>query len=177
MRAFIAVEIPNEIKERLIQLQEEIRSRFKKEVKMVEPENLHFTLRFFPEIDENAAEKIKGIIKNIEFDAFEIKCRGLGVFPNENYIRVVWVGGDSNGKLEEIEKMLSERLAAIGFKKEKDEKFVAHLTLARVKQKIKFKEFLEKYKEQDFGSFTINKDMIKLKKSQLTPKGPIYSDL
>ncbi|MEM3408289.1 MAG: RNA 2',3'-cyclic phosphodiesterase [Candidatus Micrarchaeia archaeon] len=177
MRAFIAIEIPNEIKERLIQLQEEIRSRFKKEVKMVEPENLHFTLRFFPEIDENTAEKIKDTIKNIEFDAFEIKCRGLGVFPNENYIRVIWVGGDSNGKLEGIEKMLSERLAAIGFKKEKDEEFVAHLTLARVKQKINFKDFLLKYREQDFGSFTISKDMIKLKKSQLTPKGPIYSDL
>ncbi|MEM3431470.1 MAG: RNA 2',3'-cyclic phosphodiesterase [Candidatus Micrarchaeia archaeon] len=177
MRAFIAIEIPNEIKERLIQFQEEIKTRFKKEVKIVEPENLHFTLKFFPEIDENAVEKIKDTIKNIEFDAFEIKCRGLGVFPNENYIRVIWVGGDSNGKLEEIEKILLERLAAIGFKKEKNEKFVAHLTLARVKQKINFKDFLVKHKEKDFGSFMITKDMIKLKKSQLTPKGPIYSDL
>lgn len=177
MRAFIAIEIPNEIKEKIIQLQEEIRAKFKKEIKMVEPENLHFTLRFFPEIDENTTEKIKVTIKGLEFEDFEMKCRGIGVFPNENYIRVIWVGGDSDGKLEKVEKTLSERLASIGLKKEKGEKFVSHLTIGRVRQKIDFKGFLDKYREQDFGSFTISKEMIKLKRSQLTQEGPIYSDL
>lgn len=176
MRAFIALEIPDEIRSNLLPLQRELERNFGRKIKRVEPENLHLTFRFFPDLAEENATKIKEIIKTLDFEAFPVECKGLGVFPNEKFVRVLWAGLESNGKLDEIESVLDLKLSEIGIKKEKDERFVSHITLARVKERIDIKEFLTRHRESRFGSFIVTKENIKLKKSQLTPNGPIYTD-
>ncbi|MCX8202232.1 MAG: RNA 2',3'-cyclic phosphodiesterase [Candidatus Micrarchaeota archaeon] len=176
MRAFIAIELPDEIRKRLVELQNELKKEFGDSIKFVEPENLHITLRFFPELDERDISEVKKIIANTDMGPFTARCVGLGAFPNENFIRVIWIGVDSNGKIESIEDKISKQLEKIGFKREAN-RFVSHITLGRVKEKIKFKEQLKKYSAFDFGSFNVYMKDIKLKRSQLTPKGPIYADL
>jgi 2'-5' RNA ligase len=175
MRCFIAIDIPEEIKEKIMAIEKELEEKIKESAKFVERENLHITLKFLGEIEENKIPEIKEIINSISFTPFKIKLKGIGVFPNEKFIRVIWIGGESK-ELEGIASYLDEKLKSIG--KFESEEFTIHLTIARVKSKINISNFLNKYQNYEFGEFEVaNINQIKLKKSTLTPKGPIYEDL
>jgi len=157
-------------------------NEFKKSVtniKLVEPKNIHITLKFLGDTDENLISKIKGIIEESveDINPFEIKIKDTGVFPNENYIKVIWIGIKNHEQIAEIAKKIDDQLSKIGFKKEK-RKFSPHITIGRVKSgkdKEKILQILNKYKNVDFIDLKI--DSIKLKKSELNPKGPIYTTL
>jgi 2'-5' RNA ligase len=175
-RGFIALDI--EPFQKLIQLENEIKNTGAN-VKLVEPENVHITLKFLGETDEALIEKIEEIMKSSvkDIDPFNIKFIGSGVFPNQNYIRVIWIGIENIEKLSKIAKKIDEQTSNLGFEKEK-RGFSAHLTIARVKSaknKDKLLQIIDKYKNIEFGIFNISQ--IKLKKSELTPKGPIYTTL
>jgi 2'-5' RNA ligase len=173
MRCFIAIDIPEEIKEKIMKIEKELEEKIKESAKFVERENLHITLKFLGEIEENKAQKIKEIINSIPFTPFKIKLKGVGVFPNEKFIRVIWIGGESK-ELEDIAKYLDEKLKSEKFK---SEEFIIHLTIARVKSKVNISDFLKKYQGYEFGEFEVdNVSQIKLKKSILTSKGPVYED-
>ena len=174
MRAFIAVKIPEDLKKNLVALQEEIRKDFPKEIKFAEPENIHITLKFFDNINEGKAEKIKNAIAALSFDSFKAKCVGVGAFPNEKFIRVVWAGAESGGKLESLVDELNRNLSELGFT---PDQFSSHATLGRVRRHIDFSKEIEKFKGKEFGEFEISKESIVLKRSRLTPEGPIYTDL
>ncbi|HEY9245797.1 MAG TPA: RNA 2',3'-cyclic phosphodiesterase, partial [Candidatus Methanoperedens sp.] len=100
--------------------------------------------------------------------------RGIGVFPKPAYIKVVWLGAEGNFDAlhEEVERVL------LPFKFEKDHNFLPHATLARVKQlrgKAALLETIDKLAQIDLGMMTVSS--ISLKKSILTPDGPIYTTL
>jgi len=148
-------------------------------VKVVELKNVHITLKFLGNTDENLIDKIEQIIKDsIEgIEPFEINLKGAGVFPNLNYMKVMWIGIENGEKISEIAKKIDEQLSKLGFEREK-RKFSAHLTIARIRSarnKEKLQQIIEKYREVEFGM--LNVESIKLKKSELTQKGPIYSTL
>ena len=148
-------------------------------VKLVEPENIHITLKFLGDTPEEQIENINDIISSsvAEIEPFEIIVKGAGVFPNESYLKVIWVGISPGDTIASISKTLDEKLASLGFKREK-KKFSPHLTIGRVRSarnKNELIEVIEKYKEITFESFKVSS--IKLKKSQLTSQGPIYSNL
>ncbi len=191
MRAFIAVEISEEQRKKLTEFQSAL-EKCGADLKIVEPENLHMTLRFLGEISEQELEKAK---KGLQFavsglQSFSLSIKGAGVFPNLNYIRVVWAGVEK-GK-EELssiaEKINSEikvgekdalRSASSVSRFARDERgFSAHITVARAKtakSKEKIAEILKEYLNFDFGETTVSE--IKIKESKLSPKGPVYSDL
>jgi 2'-5' RNA ligase len=175
-RGFIAVDI--EPFSTLKNFQAEIKNSGAN-VKLVEPENVHITLKFLGETLEGQIDDINDIIKSVvaEIKPFEITMKGAGVFPNESYLKVIWVGISPADKLAFISKTIDEKLASLGFKKEK-RKFSPHLTIGRVRSahnKNELIKVIEKYKEITFKTFQVSS--IKLKKSQLTPQGPIYSNL
>lgn len=175
-RGFIAVEI--DAFPKLLEFEREIRGTGAN-IKLVEPENVHITLKFLGDTNEDLIEEIDGIINDAvqNIEPFNIKLEGAGVFPNQNYIKVIWLGIKRGEQLENIAQKIDEQLHKIGFKKEK-RKFSAHLTIARVrsaKNKEKLLQIIEKYKDSEFAE--INVDSIKLKKSELTPEGPIYTNL
>ncbi len=174
MRAFIAVKIPESIRKNLVQLQQEIGKSFSNEIKFVEPENIHITLKFFDHIDDKAVNDIKKVILSLDFEPFTVSCKGLGAFPNEKFIRVVWAGAESEGKLEFVASQLNEKLAAFEFK---PESFASHITLGRVRKHIEFSKEIEKYRGMEFGEFVVSKENIVLKRSKITPDGPVYTDL
>lgn len=93
--------------------------------------------------------------------------RGVGVFPNEKYIRVVWAGCESP-ELEELAKHVNEKLSGMFT----EEKFIGHITIARVKRKFVLKDYLRKYMEKDFGEFVVRE--FYLVESVLRKEGPKY---
>ena len=175
-RGFIAIDIDSFPK--LVQFENEIRN-LGANVKLVEPENIHITLKFLGDTNEEYADRIDEIMKDAvkNSNPFEIKLKGAGVFPNQNYIKVMWIGIENGEKIGKIASKIDEKISELGFEKER-RRFSAHLTIARVKSaknKEKLLELIEKYRDIEFGSLKV--DTIKLKKSELTPKGPIYTML
>lgn len=175
-RGFIAIDIDSFPK--LVQFENEIKNTGAN-VKLVEPGNVHITLKFLGDTNEEHIDRIEEIIKDAvkETDSFEIQLKGAGVFPNQNYIRVMWIGIKNGEQIGKITSKIDEQISQLGFDKEK-RGFSAHLTIARVKSaknKEKLLQIIEKYRDIEFGSFKV--DSIKLKKSELTPKGPIYTTL
>ena len=173
-RAFIALDIPSS--QKITELSNQIKNSGVN-TKLVETENIHITLKFLGDTEEELIDKIEDCIKESleNIKPFEIKLVGTGVFPNPGYIKVLWIGIKDNGELKEIAKNINEKLSSLGFEKD-GRGFSAHLTIARVrsaKNKEKLVEIVEKYRETEFA--TIKVESIKLKKSELTPKGPIYT--
>ena len=175
-RAFIAIDI--KASPELIAFENEFKN-IDTYIKIVNPKNIHITLKFLGDTNENLIDTINEIIMNSvkEIKPFDITLEGAGVFPNTNYIKVIWIGIKNGNQLESISKKVDNHLGKIGFNKEK-RKFSAHLTIARVKSaknKEKILEKIQKYENFHFGKIKV--DSIKLKKSDLTPKGPIYTNI
>ncbi|HLD59764.1 MAG TPA: RNA 2',3'-cyclic phosphodiesterase [Candidatus Bilamarchaeaceae archaeon] len=165
VRCFIAINLPSEIKDKILSISKSIHTDV---VRLVKPENLHITLKFLGEVSEDQVEEIKTKLSSISFSPFILPIEGIGVFPNENYVKVVWIGCKS----DELEKLSDEMEKLLG---KSDRQFTSHLTIARVTKKINMTYFLEKNKNLKVGDIQINS--FELMKSELTPSGPIYTKL
>jgi 2'-5' RNA ligase len=177
MRTFIAVEC--NIRDRLRDLQQEIIDKVyvnKNNLNLVSPNNMHFTLSFLGEIKESQLERIKKVISEIKFKKIHVSYNGIGVFPSIKFVKVIWVGIDNEGSkaLNQLHNLVYQKLEQIGIKT--DERFVPHLTIIRVKTNLpNIDEICKKYNKEEFGRDLIDK--LYVKKSDLTPNGPIYSNL
>ena len=173
MRLFVAVEISNNnIINSIKKFQDEINI----DAKPIESKNLHFTLQFLGEISEEITHKIIQSLHTIEFSSFNVTLKGVGAFPKLRAPRVIWIGTDENGgnMLIQLSKKVEKVLESLGF--HSDKPFKPHITVFRIKKKIgDMTKELEHQKMIDFGIQEISS--IKLKKSELTSSGPIYSDL
>jgi len=173
MRTFVAIEISDE---NVINSIEKFQKEIHFGVKPVQSRNLHFTLQFLGEISGEAVQKIIKVLHTIEFSSFNVNLKGIGVFPKLKFPRIIWVGTDENGGnlLIQLAKKIQKSLEPLGFFS--DKAFKPHITVFRIKKKVEdITKELEGYKTMDFGIQQITS--IKLKKSELTPNGPIYSDL
>ena len=168
MRLFIAIDF-NELKDYFIELQ----SLLPKNAKISYTKAFHLTLKFLGEFEPNNADIIIDILKNIKFNAFPVFLDSIGVFPTENYIRVVWIGLKPEDKILDLQKRIDDALKKL-FKKEKD--FKAHITLARVKYTEDKKSFIEQLKKIKVENKKVEIKNFKLVKSTLGPKGPVYED-
>ena len=176
IRTFIAIDIP--VSQKVTEIINELK-KIQIDAKIVEIENMHLTLKFLGDTDEKLIDEIEKIIKDaiLNMQPFEIILKNLGVFPNEKYMKVVWIGVENAEPLKKIAETIDTKLKDLGFEKEK-RPFSVHLTIARIKSaknKEKLMDLIDKYQNIELQKIKINK--IILKKSILTPKGPIYTNL
>jgi len=85
MRLFIAIELPENVKEYLAEIQEEIRNNVADKIRCINKNQIHLTLKFLGEIQPNIVEKIKSNLEKIKFGSFSVVLDNLGVFPSESY--------------------------------------------------------------------------------------------
>ncbi len=182
MRLFIAIELPPEIKDALGQLQVQLNASGAN-VKWVEPQNIHLTLKFLGDTDDKEIDAIMRILEEVAGEKmdFTIRISSLGAFPSLDSIRVIWAGIDQGDTIAcQIAKDLEERIAYIGIAKEK-RPFSSHITIGRTKSSLNPGKLardigiLEKALEGKNLEFRVQK--ITLFKSTLTPKGPVYEAL
>lgn len=178
MRLFIAANVKAETKSKIAGIQSAIKKKITvADIKWVEPKDLHLTLKFLGEVDDSrkdlVSEKSRQAIIGIK--KFEIDFEKIGVFPNESFPRVLWLGIEK-GK-EELASLaigIENSLSAIGFEKEK-RPFSAHLTLGRFKSSQKCREkisgIIGKIPSEKISDIV---EAVYLMKSTLTPHGPIY---
>ena len=175
MRCFIAVEMSND--EVLGCLRE--LGKVGAALRLVSPENLHLTLKFLGEVKEELIPEVSAFMEEPlhDFEPFNTTLKGLGTFPSLSSMRVVWVGVKTNrDKLIEMQRSLDKSLVKLGFRR--DKRFDPHLTIARVKsptEKDKLRSFITTQRDRNFGEVRVEK--VELKKSVLTPRGPIYTTI
>jgi len=165
---FVAIEVNNkDVLKSIHKIQTELNIK----AKPVELSNMHFTVQFLGEVSEEMIGKISDALNSIEFSAFSISFVSIGVFPKPNFPRVIWIGTDDGiNELEKLAEMIRFKLSHLGFSP--DKKFKPHVTIFRVKNKIEgISSKLEKFSSYYFGKQVVSE--IKLKKSELTPNGPI----
>lgn len=183
-RAFLAILLPDAIKKAIYA---QFSSKLKKlplDVKWVEEENYHLTLKFFGYLSAKEIQKIHNIMNQLtpQIEQFTLSCEGLGVFPDLSNPRVIWLG--LSGELEKLKTVhakIERELSAAGFPVEERE-FQPHLTIGRFRSDSNlelFIEFFDKAKEIPFSPQfrDIEVQEIHLMKSVLTPSGPRYSSL
>ena len=148
------------------------------DLKPVEPENIHLTLKFLGNVSTARLGEVKTALEQIVFRSFQVEIKGAGAFPNFNHPNVIWVGiQDGWSQVERIFEQSEKLLTGIGFRGE-ERKFSPHITIARVRSSRKKDEianFLRHLSEESFGTITVNK--IRLKQSVLSSAGPKYSTL
>ncbi len=173
IRAFIAIDFPDEVIKEIARIQG-LMGKWNFTGKFTELENLHLTLKFLGEIGEEKVERVKNALKEIKFSGFEVKLGDIGLFHFRKEPKIVWI--KVLGKeIYELQKKIDEAMEKIGFAKE--ERFMGHLTIARVKyvkDKRGFEEHVKKINVKSIG-FAINN--FKLMKSELREQGPAYSKL
>jgi 2'-5' RNA ligase len=181
VRCFVAVELPDGLKQDLVALQDRLKAGSPSGVRWVDPHGIHLTLKFLGNV---AAGRLPEIVRALRQAArgvspFHLTAGGLGVFPNTGRVRVVWVGltGDLEG-LRNLQRRTESALAPLGFPAE-SRPFSPHLTLARVRDQVSPAD------RQGLGALVegsrfesawpIDVAAVHLMRSQLTGRGAVYS--
>lgn len=176
IRCFIAILLPEGVKEKAVEVQNKLR-KANADVKWVEKENLHITLRFLGEIEEGLVEKVKVIMGEVgrKFPPPALIFKGVGTFPDMRRPRVIWVGGEAP-LLGEIAEELEGKIRKLDIPPEKP--FSFHLTLGRVRSPRNIQALskaMQEIGEVYLGEFVA--ESFFLMRSILYPQGPQYTPI
>ncbi len=178
IRSFIAFDIEDEQILRRFYKAQQMLIATAADLKVVKPENIHITMRFLGNITSPAVDSIYEAMQTVSFSPIAVEIRGVGVFPKIQYPRVIWAGiKEGAEQLSNIFEQLEPKLRELGFRPD-PKGFSPHLTIARVKSGRNKSELIRCLKDSvnyEFG--TIKAKCLRLKRSVLTPKGPIYSTI
>ncbi|MCM8814631.1 MAG: RNA 2',3'-cyclic phosphodiesterase [Candidatus Omnitrophica bacterium] len=177
MRVFSAVKIQNELVDEISSLIELI-EKYKDRTRVVPARNLHLTLRFLGNIND---EVYSSFLKKISdryrfFERFSVNVRGIGFFPNKNHPRIIWVGVEENTALREVYLVAEQAARDVGLPPEN--KFTGHITVGRIKSSIPadaVKNIEKNFKNRFWGKMIIEE--ITVFESKLAPGGPEYREL
>lgn len=179
MRTFIAIEIPEETKRAMAEVQARLKGSGA-EANWTRPEGIHLTLKFLDEVPEERVSEITAALTQAAYGRgrFRLQVAGIGVFPNEKKPRVVWIG--ISGELDKLRKLqasVEEQMVLLGFQPE-DRRFTPHLTLGRIKHLLlrgSWMRALEGVKDIELPGFEVA--AISLMKSELQPTGAVYTEI
>ncbi|MFQ5707374.1 MAG: RNA 2',3'-cyclic phosphodiesterase [bacterium] len=177
IRTFIAVEIPQQVRQNIAAVQ----NAFKKEqdhLRWTKPDNIHLTLKFLGDVEEDKIEAIADAVDTgaQSLVAFNCLVEELGAFPNFNRARVLWVGiTDPQNQLTNLAQKIDHELGKMGFPREK-RKFSPHLTIARVKSRLS-ENFVARLQQEAFHGGEVRVAEIVVVKSDLKPRGAEYTVL
>ncbi len=178
IRAFIAIDIPNSLKEKISGIQDRFRS-LKGSIGLVRPSNIHLTLKFLGNISEKQCSDIKRYLSESAKGIlpFTLNVTEIGVFPNIRYPRVLWLGlEDGSGRLTLLHKNIEDNMFKLGFQPE-GRRFTPHLTLGRIKSlkgKNQFIKLIQSERDMRIDEI-ITVEKVNLMRSQLKPTGAVYS--
>ncbi len=175
MRTFIGIKLPEKVKDDIYEIISYLKGS-RADVKWVEKENLHITLKFIGEIEENTFNEIKEDLKSIWFTPFEIFLEGNGVFPNYYRPRVLWIGlRFKENTLESLFEKIEDKLLPLGIEKE-SRSFNPHLTLGRIRGRRNLDKLLKKFREEKIRGYRNSYlvESFSLFESILRREGPVY---
>jgi RNA 2',3'-cyclic 3'-phosphodiesterase len=180
IRAFIAVEIPNDIQQNIQKETAKLRKEIDGLIRWVPAGNMHLTLKFLGDVSANSVEFLIQMLRN-EADnvsAFTLHLAGLGSFPSLKRPRVIYIGMQAPAGLDALQRGVESASRRLGYEPEQ-RPFSPHLTLGRVKQNLtaadqqKIRRTIEGTQVDVFGTARV--DSVHLYKSELKPSGSVYT--
>jgi len=155
LRLFIGVSPDPAVLERVAETAARLRVECERtglQVGWMLPGNFHFTLKFLGNTEPEKLAMIKEALGSLfgEFPEFELRLAGVGAFPGENHARVIWVGADDSGKLQQLAKAVESAMEKLGFAPE-DRAYSAHLTIGKIRRAASVGDLLSCYKKSEFG--------------------------
>ena len=171
-RVFSAVEIEDK---KALETLKQIRNETDHDFRAVPEEKMHITLQFFKDVNQEEIDEIKQALHNADLKPFKAEIKDLSAFPSEDYIKVIWVGVESE-HLHELKRQVSQHRV----KAEEHEDFRPHITLHRVdsispEEKEELQKAFEKYRDEFLSEIAV--DRVKLFESKLEENGPRYQVL
>jgi len=178
VRSFISIDLEDQqILSRITSILSSLQS-LGGDLKPVERENIHLTLKFLGNVPTPRLSEVKSSLQQLIFPLFTAEIKGAGAFPNLNHMNVIWVGVEEGwSQVEQIYEQVEKLLSVLGFRRE-NRPFSPHITIARVRSGRKRDEianFLRHLGNESFGTITVDK--VRLKQSILSSSGPKYSTL
>ena len=171
VRAFIAVEPSAEIRNEIFAADQELRGAGR--LSFVSPNLMHITLKFLGEVPDSQIPKITASLDGISAKPYTLQASGISTFGRPP--RVIKAEVHDSGATAALALDVESRMAKLGFARE-EKPFSPHITIARVKEySPALLPKINVIKERNFGECEIS--AILLKKSVLTPSGPIYSTI
>ena len=175
VRAFVAVKVPGKIADELENFLAELRPIAP--IRWVRREQFHITLKFLGELRQDVIHQVMDALEPRKFfQPFVIELDHIGAFPNLAAPRVLWMAGkNGSSELGRIAREVDEVLAYEAGLERESRKFRAHLTLARLKDSRLPEQLVRKLGGVPAMAWECGE--LVLMRSQLTPQGPIYSQL
>ncbi|MGI6412196.1 MAG: RNA 2',3'-cyclic phosphodiesterase [Syntrophomonadaceae bacterium] len=175
MRIFIAVTLAEPVREHLLRVRNRLRTA-SPDVKWVEYENFHLTLKFLGNIKPGLIPKIKEQLYTVgeTCPTFELFPDQLGFFPSKIRPRVIWLGLKGEvAKAQFLGERVDAYLSELGFEPEKNRSM--HLTIGRIRSELNLKEMLQVAFSEDFSSqVPIKVADFSLMESEISSRGPRY---
>jgi len=176
MRCFIALDMPEAIKDSIGAIIEKIMVSARG-VRWVPPLNLHMTLKFLGEVNEESVPAIKAALSEVAVRSapFSVTVRGAGAFPNPKHPNILWIGMEGPEELKMLYRGIDDAMSGLGFKRENRD-FSPHITIGRVKDKKGIEPVikeLDNFRDASFGSVEVRE--VLLMKSELKQAGAEYS--
>ena len=182
IRAFIAIELPAELQNRIGQAISNLQQHAGHAVRWVSTQNIHLTIKFLGNVSPSNLDALTTVLssESVRHKGFEIRVGGLGAFPNKLRPRVVWVGVQAPVQLIELQHGIDREINRLGYPGEERD-FSPHLTLGRVSQHAspqEVKQIAEALSISSIGDLgSVHVDSIRLFRSDLQPGGAIYTPL
>lgn len=171
MRLFVAIEMPDYVTRAVGKLRCD-----RREVRWVRLENLHLTLKFIGEVDEERLEPIIEALTDIKIESFLLDVKGVGSFPTRGQPRVMWVGFDrGHPRLFHLQQKVANALISVGLESEL-RAYHPHLTLARCARASAGSVHEWVKAQRDFEAAPVRVENFGLYSSFLTARGPVHTE-
>jgi 2'-5' RNA ligase len=182
LRAFIAIEIPLEIREAVYKATTSLQKGIGSAVRWVPVENLHLTMKFLGDVSPTNVEMLSQMLRAEAdlFPCFDLRLHGLGSFPNLKRPRVIYIGVQAPATFEGLQRGIESASRKLGYESE-ERGFSPHLTIGRVRQNAAAAEqqtirrTLEETRIDSLGTARV--DSVHLYKSDLKSAGSVYTRL
>lgn len=182
IRCFVAIEVPDGVQALFSPVQALLRSAVQSgggRASWTRRGNFHLTLKFLGDVRADAIDDIGAALQAVIVAQrpFSMEIGGIGAFPNMHRPRVLWIGiKQGTEAVTRLAEAVNHQLAGIGYPAES--RFHPHLTLARLRNRVNLKPQVHLFRKYDIiNDATVNVNKIVLMRSQLHPKGAVYTPL
>ncbi len=170
-RIFLAVNLPESIKKKLLEFQ---RQWSDLPVRWTKEPNLHITLVFLGYLSNEEMLEICRLTRQVaqKHQSFEIKLKRIYLGPPDRPPRMIWLEGEENDALTKLKNNLEEKL----LNHRESRPFRVHITLARIRQE-EWRSLPDKPEISQEISLIFPVNSIEIMESYLSRKGPDYTVL
>lgn len=173
VRTFVAVDLPEEMRARIAETAQALRGS-EARLSFVAPAQIHVTLAFLGEVEPDRLPTVATALEAVRPDPFDLAVGSIAG-NSRSSPRTIWCPCTDDGSLAALAGAVGAALEPLGFLRER-RPFRGHATVARVKAfHPSLLDRLAALPRDGFGTFRV--DRFRLKKSTLTPQGPLYEDL